>query len=146
MSRFFIAVLMGLMLVASGEEIPESIQKGEWQYKWDGTKLPQARIPDDFWAQVPRGFIMVRMNEAELKAMASDKTLDAFVRSKTASLDDIVKVVYWASPMSRPTGVAGIEPSDVAQQIQTIMQGREDGYLRTRQFKGLLQQVLEIPK
>jgi len=54
--------------------------------------------------------------------------------------------MMWASPMSRPTGVAGIEPSDVAQQIQTIMQGREDGYLRTRQFKGLLQQVLEIPK
>jgi len=111
MSRFFIAVLMGLMLVASGEEIPESIQKGEWQYKWDGTKLPQARIPDDFWAQVPRGFIMVRMNEAELKAMASDKTLDAFVRSKTASLDDIVKVVYGDKPGEWNSGELAPSPT-----------------------------------
>lgn len=109
MSRLPIVVLMAFTLAAFAEDIPESIQRGEWQYKWDGTKLPQGRIPDEFWPQVPRDFIMVRMSEAELKTMASEKTLDAFVRSKISSLEDVFKVVYgdkvgeWLSGELAPT-------------------------------------------
>lgn len=115
MSRMHIAVLMTFALSVFGEDIPESIQKGEWQYKWDGTKLPQGRIPDNFWSQVPRNFVVIQMNEAEFKAMNQEKALDAFVRSRLSSHEDILKVVYGDKPGEWLSGELAATPTAVQQ-------------------------------
>jgi hypothetical protein len=142
MSRLPRSVLMmAFALVGFGEDIPESIRKGEWQYKWNGTRLHPG-IPDYFWSQVTRGFITVRISEAELKTMASEKTLDAFVLSKISSLEDIFKVVYgeklgeWNCGELAPTPTTA-QQAWAASLTKTWLPPVPDGYVVASEGGGL---------
>ena len=135
-------ILLTLALTIFGEEVPASIRQGEWRYTWDGTKLPQGKIPDSFWGEFPRVFIVVRMGENDLKAMDQAKTLDAFVRSKTSSIEDILKIVWGDKPGEWLSGEIAPAPTPAqeawaASLTKTWLIPVPDGYVSSSEGGGL---------
>ena len=102
MNKVRMTMLMLLALVSFGEDIPESVRKGEWAYKPDGQILryhvkagsESQYFPDSVWAEASRRLVTVRIEKSEVDRMVEEKTWHAFVRSKAESVDDIGMYMY----------------------------------------------------
>jgi hypothetical protein len=109
MKRAHIILLICCVIpTAVSEEIPVSIQKGEWDYTLgcefryhvasaqDATiKVP---LPDFFWKEVGRGLVRSAVNRDAGQRMLDEKAWIALVRRRMASIEDVIIAEYEKSP------------------------------------------------
>jgi len=96
-----VTILMLLAFLAVGEDIPESVRKGEWTYKLGGeirhsVNWPQAprAFPDRLWSEISRNIIHISSDLATSKKMNDEGTRVPFVLSKVMSPEDIIYFTY----------------------------------------------------
>ncbi len=100
--RLIVCVVMAVLRGVGGEEIPLSIQRGEWGVKLNGMVLwhlanwPQAAVPlpDQVWADLPRRVVPIQISLDAANGKVRDGSWIPFVQSQVSSLEDVVLCVY----------------------------------------------------